>query len=109
MKKMPHMKESCMRFMKENCMEEPGRSGSCSPGDGQTKMSAGFNDDELAKYSTPELRVLFNEWLIQLEQEVSEFIKNNENNRVEAVAKEFKISGESAGYILTRLSDKNKS
>jgi hypothetical protein len=63
-------------------------------------------DDRLAKYTTPELRSLFDDWLGQLEEEIGALSQSLETVTPETVAKAFKISVESAACILDRLAQK---
>jgi hypothetical protein len=69
-------------------------------------MGNGQEDDRLAKYSTPELHALFNDWLAQLEEEIGTLSESIETVTPEIVAEAFKISVESAACILDRLGKK---
>src|SRR4030042_889163 len=71
-------------------------------------MSNMKQSNKIATMSTPEIRGLFEDWVEQIENEVFEFIKGKEEYDVEEIAKNFKISKESAYYFLTRLAQKNK-
>lgn len=63
---------------------------------------------EMATYATPELRMLFEEWMAQLEAEVLEFLKGREAVVPEDVAGHFKLSKESAIFLLSRLAREGK-
>ena len=104
MKNMSQMMERCMRFMKNHggpdAMEE--KFGNpmemCN-----AMMGEAPKDDELAAYATPELRSLFEDWLLQLEEEIITFAKDRDAVTPDEVANAFKISGESAGFVLEKL------
>ena len=64
--------------------------------------------DDIAKYATPELRTLFEDWLIQLEDEIISFAKDRDKITPDDVAAEFKISKESAIFVLSKLAQKNR-
>lgn len=63
---------------------------------------------KIATLSTPEVQGLFEDWVEQIENEIIEFIKDKDSYNVEEIAKNFKISKESAYYFLTRLAQKGK-
>lgn len=63
---------------------------------------------EMATYATPELRTLFEEWLGQLDVEVLEFLKGRETASPEDVADHFKLSKESAVFLLSKLAQEGK-
>jgi len=58
---------------------------------------------DLASYSTTELRTLFNEWLIEVERLIKDFI--NKRNRVDPdeLAHHFKLKRDSVVFILRKL------
>ena len=109
MKHMSKMMEGCMRVMKEHGRSDamgekfggPGRM--CGP-----MAGAAFNTDDLAKYATPELRTLFEDWLIQMEEEILDFAKSRKSVNPDEVAEAFKISRESAIFLLSKLAQKEK-
>jgi hypothetical protein len=63
---------------------------------------------ELATYATPELRVLFEEWLGQIEAEILEFLKGREAVTPEIVAEQFKLSKDSAVFLLSKMAREGK-
>ena len=71
-------------------------------------MSNMKQSSKIATMSTPEIQGLFEDWAEQIENEIFEFIKGKEEYDVDEIAKNFKISKESAYYFLTRLAQKNK-
>ena len=103
------MMERCMRFMKEHggadaSGEKFGNQWEmCRP-----MMKDAMKTDDLATYATPELRALFEDWLIQLEEEIIAFAKNREKIKPEDVADAFKISRDSAIFVLSKLAQKQK-
>jgi hypothetical protein len=62
----------------------------------------------MATYATPELRALFEEWLGQIEAEILEFLKGREAVAPENVAQHFKLSNESAVFLLSKLAREGK-
>ncbi len=63
---------------------------------------------EMAAYATPELRALFNDWLEQLDAELLDFLKDREATTPEEVAGRFKLSRESAVFLMARLAREGK-
>jgi hypothetical protein len=63
---------------------------------------------EMATYATPELRALFEEWLGQIEAEFLEFLQGGEAVAPENVADHFKLSKESAVFLLSKLAREGK-
>jgi hypothetical protein len=60
-----------------------------------------------AKFATPELRGLFDEWCQQIEKELLDFIKEKGSIKVAEMAEKFSLSEESIKYLLSRLANKN--
>lgn len=71
-------------------------------------MSAISHSYELATYSTPELRALFNDWLSEIENEVIEFLKDRQRVDPDEVAEHLRIERESAIFILSKLAREGK-
>ncbi|NOZ69798.1 MAG: hypothetical protein GXP46_11285 [Deferribacteres bacterium] len=71
-------------------------------------ISAISHSYELATYSTPELRGLFNDWLSEIEREILEFL--NERGRVDPdeVAEHFRLNQKSIIFILSKLAREGK-
>lgn len=63
---------------------------------------------DLATFATPEIRGLFEEWVIQIEDEIMQYVKTIDRVDPEKAAEHFKLSKESILYFLTRLSQKGK-
>jgi hypothetical protein len=63
---------------------------------------------EMATYATPELRALFEEWLGQIETEIVEFLEGREAVAPEDVAEHFKLSKESAVFLVSKLAREGK-
>ncbi len=99
-----HMKENdkdMMKNMKQHIQKNCGR----------TKVNNTdrvIQTNEIAEYATPELRTLFEDWLIQLEDEIIKLAKDKESITPEDVSNEFKISKQSAIFVLGKLAQKNK-
>ncbi len=71
-------------------------------------ISAISHSYELATYSTPELRTLFNDWLSEIEQEVVSFLKDRHRVDPDEVAEHLRIGRESAIFILSKLAREGK-
>jgi hypothetical protein len=79
------------------------------PWDMCRKMMSGIRQSsEIATYATPEIRQLFEEWLVQIEEEVFGYVKGSDSIDIQKIAANFKLSKESVIYILTRLAKKGK-
>jgi hypothetical protein len=77
------------------------------PWDMCKEMMAGFQETaSSAKFATPELRGLFNEWCEQIESEILEFVQKAGEIRLDALSEAFKLSGESIKYLLNRLTSR---
>jgi transcription initiation factor IIE alpha subunit len=63
---------------------------------------------ELATYSTPELRGLFNDWIAEIEREILEFLKDRGKVGTEDIAKHFKMEKESVIFIMGKLAREGK-
>ena len=109
MKQRSDMMGMCMRFMKEH--KGTGAMGEKFSGPQQmfrAMMGDTQKADDLAAYGTPELRALFEDWLLQLEEEIIVFAKERDTVKPEEVADTFKISRDSAIFVLDKLARKNK-
>ncbi len=71
-------------------------------------LSAVSQSYELATYSTPELRGLFNDWVYSIEQEILDFLKGHKKVDPDEVAKHFKLSRESVIFMLSKLAREGK-
>lgn len=71
-------------------------------------LSAISHSHELATYSTPELRGLFNDWLGEIEIEMLDFLKQRETASPTEVACHFKLKEESVIFILGKLAREGK-
>lgn len=71
-------------------------------------ISAVSHSYELATYSTPELRGLFNDWLGEIEREIIVFLTSREKVDPNEVASYFKLRRESAIFILGKLAREGK-
>ncbi len=63
---------------------------------------------ELATYSTPELRGLFNDWLGEIEQEILEFFEDRDTVDPDEVSRRFKLGRESVIFIMSKLAREGK-
>ncbi len=71
-------------------------------------ISAISHSYELATYSTPELRGLFNDWLGEIEREIMEFLTDRNRVVPDEVAEHFRLQRESAIFILSKLAREGK-
>lgn len=71
-------------------------------------LSAISHSYELATYSTPELRELFNDWLSEIEQEVLKFLKDRNRVNHDEVAGHFRLKRESVIFIMSKLAREGK-
>jgi hypothetical protein len=71
-------------------------------------MGAIGKTSDLATFATPEIRGLSEEWVIQIEEEIMQFVKTADQVNPESVAEHFKLSKESIMFFLTRLAQKGK-
>lgn len=72
-------------------------------------ISAISHSYELATYSTPELRGLFNDWLGEIEREIMEFLADRNTVDPDEVAQHFRLERGSVIFILSKLARKEKS
>jgi hypothetical protein len=86
-----------------------GESGSEMPWDMCRKMMGAMTEGaQTARFATPEVRGLFDEWAGQIEEEMLQFTKESGGVDVDKAAAHFKLSKESTIYFLTRLAQKGK-
>ncbi len=71
-------------------------------------LSAVSQSYELATYSTPELRGLFNDWVYSIEQEILGFLKGHRKVDPDEIAKRFRLTRESVIFILGKLAREEK-
>jgi hypothetical protein len=72
------------------------------------EMMSGFKETaNAAKFATPELRGLFDEWCQEIEKEILNFIKEKNSIKIDELAAKFNLSEESLKYLLSRLAGKN--
>ena len=71
-------------------------------------ISAISHSYELATYSTPELRGLFNDWLSEIEEEVLKFVKEGNKVDYDEIAQHLRLKHESIIFILSKLAREGK-
>ena len=71
-------------------------------------LSAVSQSYELATYSTPELRGLFNDWVQAIEGEIIDFLNERQNVDPVEVATHFKLTQESAIFVLGKMAREGK-
>lgn len=83
--------------------------GDFNPMDMCRTMMTGMNKTgEMATYATPEIRALFEEWSVQIEEEILEYIKKTGSIDPENLSEQFKLSRASIDYFLVKLAGKGK-
>lgn len=94
---------------KHMCCEEDSEEKSEMPWDLWKKFMSSMTESvETAKFATPEIRGLFEEWAQQVEEEMLQFVEKEGKADPEQIAKQFKLSVDSAIFFLTRLAKKRK-
>lgn len=71
-------------------------------------LSAVSQSYELATYSTPELRGLFNDWVYSIEQEILGFLKGHGRVDPDEIAGHFRLTRESVIFMLGKLAREGK-
>jgi hypothetical protein len=94
---MPPMMQQMMQKMMEG-MKEFNPMAMC-----QAMMTSVSKSAEMAAYSTPEVRTLFEEWARSVEEEVLDVLKTQGRVDLTRLAGQLKISPESALYFLGKL------
>lgn len=80
-----------------------------NPMDMCRKMMGSFQETAAsAKFATPEVRSLFEEWSSQIEDEILSFVQTDKEIDPEKIAGQFKLSKDSIIYFLKRLAEKGK-
>jgi hypothetical protein len=57
-------------------------------------------------FGNPEINALFKDWLAQINEELLTFLREEKSLDLDKVAEKFKISKDSAAYLITELSKK---
>ncbi len=71
-------------------------------------LSAVSQSSELATYSTPELRGLFNDWVGAIEREILDFIKDKGKVDPDEIAAHFRLERGSVIFVLSKLAKEEK-
>ena len=71
-------------------------------------LSAVSQSSELATYSTPELRGLFNDWVGAIEREILDFIKDKGKVDPDEIASHFRLEKGSVIFMLSKLAKEEK-
>jgi hypothetical protein len=104
----PMMGMMSMMMGKKGENHEKGGEKSKMPWDMCSEMMTGIRETaNAAKFATPELRGLFDEWCQQIEKELLDFVKEKGAIKVDEMAEKFSLSEESIRYLLSRLANKN--
>jgi hypothetical protein len=104
----PMMGMMSMMMGKKSGDNEKSNEGKKMPWDMCSEMMTGIKETaNTAKFATPELRGLFDDWCQQIEKEMLDFIKEKGSIKVNEMAEKFSLSEESIKYLLGRLANKN--
>lgn len=71
-------------------------------------MAAISHTYELATYSTPELRNLFNDWLEEIERLVIDFVVHQKKADPDEIADRFNLTRDSVIFIISKLAREGK-
>ncbi len=63
---------------------------------------------ETSFYATPEIRLMFEEWLVSIEEEIFDFIRNENEINLNNISEHFKISKDAAKFFLNHLAASGK-
>lgn len=63
---------------------------------------------EMSFYATPEIRLMFEEWLASIEDEIFEFVQNEKEINIKNISDHFKISKDAAKFFLNHLAASGK-
>jgi hypothetical protein len=74
----------------------------------QKMMGNMMKSNDLATYATPEVRALFEDWAEQIENEILDYIKANNNSDPDKIAEHFKLTKNSINFFISKLSQKGK-
>jgi hypothetical protein len=98
---------SMMMGKKANSNEKSGEN-SKMPWDMCGEMMTGMKETaSSAKFATPELRGLFDDWCQQIEKEILDLVKEKKSININELAEKFNLSEESIRFLLNRLANKN--
>jgi hypothetical protein len=98
---------SMMMGKKANSTEKDNEN-SKMPWDMCSEMMTGMKETaNTAKFATPELRGLFDDWCQQIEKEILDLITEKKSIKIDEMAEKFNLSEESIRYLLSRLANKN--
>jgi hypothetical protein len=98
---------SMMMGKKANSNEKSGEN-SKMPWDMCGEMMTGMKETaSSAKFATPELRGLFDDWCLQIEKEILDLVKEKKSININELAEKFNLSEESIRFLLNRLANKN--
>jgi hypothetical protein len=103
----PMMGMMSMMMGKKSNNPEKGAENNKMPWDMCSEMMTGMKETaNTAKFATPELRGLFDDWCQQIEKELLDLITEKRSVKVDELAEKFSLSEESIKYLLSRLANK---
>jgi predicted transcriptional regulator len=104
----PMMGMMSMMMGKKSNNPEKGTENNKMPWDMCSEMMTGMKETvNTAKFATPELRGLFDDWCQQIEKEILDLIKEKKSIKIDEMAEKFNLSEESIKYLLSKLANKN--
>jgi hypothetical protein len=97
-----------MMMGKKTGSSDKGQENNKMPWDMCSEMMTGIKETaNTAKFATPELRGLFDDWCTQIEKEILELITETKSINIDEMTQKFNLSEESIKYLLSRLANRN--
>jgi hypothetical protein len=104
----PMMGMMSMMMGKKSNSTEKGNENSKMPWDMCSEMMTGMKETaNTAKFATPELRGLFDDWCQQIEKEILDIVTEKKSIKIDEIAEKLNLSEDSIKYLLGRLANKN--
>jgi hypothetical protein len=104
----PMMGMMSMMMGKKNESTVPKGDTKKMPWDMCSEMMSGMKETaNSAKFATPELRGLFDDWCQQIEKEILDMIKEKKSINIIEMSEKFNLTQDSIKYLLNRLASKN--
>jgi len=63
---------------------------------------------EMSFYATPEIRLMFEEWLVSIEDEIFDFVQDENEINLNNISEHFKISKDAAKFFMNHLAASGK-
>ncbi len=102
------MMSEMMKNMMQNMMKESGSMSDMCTKMMEQMMGSMSESARVASYDTPEMKGLFEEWLMNLEAEVIDFVKEKGKATLSDIAEKLKISKDSIIFLIGKLAREGK-